>query len=94
MNKEIEQTLDYLHRDYYKISDINKTKIVKYLKDRNDIGRFYAMQYFNKLSGGWHGQMWGDKIEDVFKYWPPDVIYDRKLNVVYEYAAITNPIMF
>ena len=83
--KEISDALEYLGKDCYKISEINKAKILKYLTGRNDIGRYYGIEHFNKRNGSWIGQIWGDELKDVFKYYPPDIIYDRKLNVSYEY---------
>ena len=81
---EIKKTLNYLGEKWYKVSDVNTTRIKKYLKNRNDITRFYGIKHFNKNSGSWDGQIWGEDIKDTFKYWPPDLIYDQQLDISYE----------
>jgi len=79
--KEIGETLKILKG--YEISNVNKTRLLKFIENNDDIARFFGIEIFNKVNGSWEGHTWDNDILKILNN-KPQIIYDRKLDVAYE----------
>jgi len=77
--KEIEEALKILKG--YKVVDINKTRMLKFINNNDDIERYFIIKRFNK-DGSFDGWMSFDNIKDL-SIINPEILYDRKLDVTY-----------